>query len=244
MTPDEKEFTVTQAGNLCGVGRSTINYWIRTKKVHAKKHGNKYLIPAEELLLLLKSRGKHLPSALKPEHTHEPIFRKKIPCWEYWKDTRHGEGCKGCVVSGNKLETCFNAKESDRLQCETDCNECHYYQKIYLPRIRFVHQFDFPAAITREFYFLCGNYKWAKLCEVPVEELPGMGIENVFHADSLEMMISNIKKERLGERLPVSYNIFLKNRRRGKLRAAISLFPLSEPAGTLIAALSQASPPG
>lgn len=237
MKSVEKELTVSQAANLCGVGRSTINYWIRTKKIHAKKDGKKYLIQVNELRLLLQSRGKNLPTALKPEDIHEPIFRKILPCWEYWTDTRHGKGCKGCVVSGNKLETCFNAKTNDRLQCETECNECHYYQNIYFPRIRFVHQLESPAAISRELYFLGGNQQWAKLCEVPIEELPGMGIENVIHADSLEMIISNIKKERLGERIPVSYSIFLKNKHLGKLRATVSLIPLIEPTGTLITAV-------
>jgi len=76
MSPDEKELTVTEASNLCGVGRSTISYWIRKKKIHAKRHGKKYLIPAKELLLLLQSRGKDLPHELKPEDIHEPIFKK------------------------------------------------------------------------------------------------------------------------------------------------------------------------
>jgi len=237
MNPDEKELTVTEASNLCGVGRSTINYWIRTKKIHAKRHGKKYLIPAKELLLLLQSRGKDLPHELKPEDIHEPIFKNALPCWEYWMDTAHGKGCRHCVVSANKLETCFNAKTNDSLQCKTECNECRYYQEIYLPRIRFIHQFEFPAAISRELHFLGGNHRWAQLCEIPIEELPGMGIESVVHADSLEVMISNIKRERLGKRVPISCSIFLKNRHQGKLGVKVSLFPLSEPPGTLITSL-------
>ena len=44
----------------------------------------------------------------------------------------------------------------------------------------------------------------------------------------------NIKKVRLGEHSPVLNSIFLKNRLEGKLKVAVSFFPLSEPAGILI----------
>jgi len=234
MKTVEKNLSVSRAADLCGVARSTINYWIRTKKIQADRVGKKYTIPVMELILLYKSRGKSLPKALKEADSHEPIFRKMIPCWEFWKDTLHGNRCKGCVVSTHELPTCFSAKESSRFGCRSECAVCQYYQELYLPRIRFVHQIQYPAVVFKELQFWGGNSKWAELCEVKINELPGIGIEQIIHAESLETMISNIKKFKLAEPIPNSFDIYMKNRRQGKIMVSISLIPLVEPDGFLL----------
>lgn len=239
MKPAEKKISVTEAAKLCNVARSTINYWIRTKRIQADRSGKKYTIPVNELLLMLKSKGKPLPEALKDIETQEPVFRRMIPCWKFWKDTRHGLKCKDCVVSENELLTCFSAKESSKFGCRNECANCQYYQEIYLPRIRFLYQIGYPAAVIKDLQFWGCNHKWAELCGVSTNELPGMGIEQVIHTDSLEKMISNIKKINLGEPVSVSIDIFLKNRLRGKIVASVSFMPLIEPVGVLITGLNK-----
>ena len=161
------------------------------------------------------------------------IFKSLQCCWEYWEGHDRMRGCEGCVVFLKRLDVCFTAKINGRFHCNTVCNECHYYLETYLPRMHFIHQIDVPAAIYRDLYFWSGNSSWADLCEVQERNLLGMGIERVVHPDSLPIVISSIKNAVLGDPdAPRSCSIFLNNRKHGKLKARIAVYPLSEPSGT------------
>ena len=234
MTPDQTRFSVNEAASLCGVGRSTITYWIRNNKLYADRSGNSYSIPIEGLQLFLKSSGKEIPPELKRDGLRGPVFNTSRPCWEYWKGSDHCQRCPDCVVFVNHIDTCFTAKQSLKLHCGGSCHECRYYHEIYLPRIQFIHQIEFPATVFKDFYFWGGNRHWNELCDIPERELIGLGIEHVFHAESLAMVMANIKKRSLGDPAPISYRIFLKNKLQGKIAATIFVFPVNRMFGTFL----------
>lgn len=234
MITDQKALSVKSAASLCSVGRSTITYWIRAKKLHADRSGKSYLIPIDELLLFLKSSGKNIPRELKSDNFHRPIFRTFQHCWEYWKGNHQGYNCNECVVSANHLDICFTAKKSEELRCLESCIDCRYYQDIYLPRIQLIYQIEYPAAVYNGLYLWGGNKKWAELCGVQEKELVGLGIEHIVHPDSLEVMISIIKKKSLGQSEPDSFSLFLKNGKGGRLSVTIYHFPISRTPGSFL----------
>ncbi len=99
--------------------------------------------------------------------------------------------------------------------------------------MQFIYQIDHPAAIYKDLHFWVGNMSWAKLCELQEKDLLGMGVEHLIHPDSLGTVISDIRKRALGSRaIPKTYSIFLKNKRYGKLKVRIAVYPLNEPSGT------------
>lgn len=234
MIEDEKMLSVPEAAALCGVTRSTINNWINNKKLNAIRSVRNYAVPAKELLIFLRSTGREIPSELQSDDLKGPLFKTFQYCWDYSKDTEHGEGCKGCVVSDKELDVCFTARGSSKLDCTVECCECRYYQEIYLPRIQFIHQLDFPAAVCKGLFFWGANSRWAAINRIPQKEFPGMGIERLIHPNAIEMAISAIRKMELGESLPMTFNIFLKSKTKGKQEASISFFPLNEPPGTFL----------
>lgn len=230
MEIDEKILSSTEVAKLCGVSRGTINYWILNKKLYAKRSVRNYSIPVKDLLLFLKSSRREIPHELQNNNFERPIFRSSQHCWEYWKGNNHANGCENCVVLTNKLDICFTANESSRFHCDTRCNECQYYIKTYLPRLQIIHQIEFPAAIYKDLYLWGGNKNFAELCEVQERDLPGMGIEQIVHPDSLAMVISNIKNRALGDpKVPSAYSIFINNTKCGKLKVNISVYPLKDP---------------
>jgi len=235
MITNEKTLSVSETARLCDVSRGTINYWIKAKKLHAKRSGRNYSIPVNELLLFLKSSKKEIPHELKNTYFQRPLFRSFLPCWEYWHGKDHGPGCKDCVVYINKLETCFTAKESSRFQCDSTCAECQYYLEVYLPKIQFVNQFNLPAVIYKDLYVWAGNNQFSELFEVQKSDLPGMGIEQLIHPDSLSKVISIIKHRALGDQdVPKTYSIYLNNRKHGKLKVTIAVYSLKEPLDTYL----------
>lgn len=234
MIKAEKTVSVPKAAIFCGVTRSTINNWINSKKLYARRSGRNYLVPKKELLLFLRSTGKRIPPELGNDDFQEPVFKSLQPCWEYWKGSDHGDGCGDCVVSSNQLTPCFTAKESKRLHCPDGCEQCRYYRDIYLPRIDFIHQIELPAAVCKGLYFWGANNRLAEISRIPQKNFPGTGIESVIHPDSLEAVISNIKKMELGEPVPMTQSIFLKNKPSGKLRSTICMSPLNEPSGAFL----------
>ena len=44
----ENLLSVSQVASLCGVGHSTVGYWVRGNKLGARRVGNQYSIPVEE----------------------------------------------------------------------------------------------------------------------------------------------------------------------------------------------------
>ena len=233
MITEEKTMSVPQAASLCGVTRSTVNHWIKIKKLHANRSGRNYSVPVKDLFLFLKSTERKIPFELESDDLGS-VFKSYRRCWNYWKDTDHGEGCNGCVVLANQMKACFTAKNSSRLQCSNRCNECAYYQDIYLPRIEFIHQFDLPAAVCQGLFFLGVNNRWAKICQLPQKDFPGTGIERVIDHGSLETVISLIKKLRIGEHIQPANSVYLKNGIEGKQEVVVSSFHLNEPQGTFL----------
>jgi len=235
MPTSKKALSVTQVSSLCGVGRTRIGYWIRSRKLHANRVGRNYSIPVEELLFFLKSTGQEIPHELAEENSSGPFFRSFRNCWLYWQGSTHGKHCKDCMAFKNHLNVCFTAKGSGSSGCSKECDECRYYQETYLPRIQFIYQIDLPAAVYMDLCLWGGNRKWAELCEVPEKDLIGMGIESVVHPNSLETVISDTKRRAMGDsEVPRTFNIFMKNKQNGKLKVCVSLYPLKKPSGTFL----------
>ncbi len=235
-----KELSVTKTADLCGVNRNTVGYWIKTKKLRAHRVGKNYSIPVEDLLFYLKSSGQNIPDELSDGSNLDFHFKTIQRCWQYFQGEPHGNTCHNCIVFKNNLEICFPGKRMDSLECSNQCHECHYYLETYLPRIQFIHQISIPAAVYQDFYIWGGNSFWAALCGVQEKNLLGIGIEEIFHPDSLETLISNLKKRELEvSSVPRSYKIFLKNNEHRKLQVDFSVYPLKEPSNAFLVLAEQ-----
>ena len=149
MIDMENLLSVSQVASLCGVGHSTVGYWVRTHKLLAHRVGKQYSIPVEELLLYLKSKGREIPDELAGVDSLSPGSRTFQNCWQYFKDVTDGHDCNDCFVFKKRVETCFTSRGTGSLECSTDCPDCKCYMGTYLPRIQFIHQISFP----------CGNIK-------------------------------------------------------------------------------------
>ena len=224
--------TVAQVAALCGVNRNTVGLWIRSRKLHAERKGRNYSILASELLFFLKSTGRDIPAGLAAETTLAPHFRTIQKCWDYFQNRNHLNGCRGCAVYKNQLEACFAGKDSSATVCGGECGDCRYFQETFLPRVQLIHQLDLPAAVYKDFYLRCGNRQWAQVMGQAEKGLIGLGIENVFHPDSLGGVMASFKKRALGDpAVPRTDDVFVMNSRREKVALLISVYPLVEPAG-------------
>ena len=231
----QKSLSVAQAALLCGVGRTTVGYWIRSKKLRANRIGRNYSIPVQDLLYFLKSSGQEIPSELQDENLRGPIFKSFQHCWEYWQGREPARNCEACVAFKRRVEVCFTAKNIKASKCSKECDLCQYYVEIFLPKIHFVNQINTPAAVIKDLYFWCGNSKWARLCGVRKKDLIGLGIEEIVHPSSLETMISRAKRRSLGDfEIPEKFILNLKNRQTGKVAILVSVYPLSEPEGPFL----------
>ena len=65
MEKFDKSLSVTQAAALCGVGRTTVGYWIRSNRLPASRKGKKYEIPVQDLLYFLRAGGHKIPVQLE-----------------------------------------------------------------------------------------------------------------------------------------------------------------------------------
>lgn len=230
MTTQEKALSVSKIAELCGVGRSTIGYWIRSKKLKANRIGKKYFIPIDELICFLESSGFSIPENLPPITADHTALRSYPKCWNYWEGSVHGQGCKECLVFETDVDICFMAKCSDCLQCPKQCYECDYYLKFYLPKIEFTSQIALPAMTYKKFVILGGNSKMVELSGIPKNDLVGMGVENIIHQESLETVIQLSKKRALMDPKAEIFNtVFLKTKHHQKLGVKFSLYPLNDP---------------
>jgi excisionase family DNA binding protein len=230
MLKYDKSLSVTQAAALCGVGRTTVGYWIRSNKLPASRKGKKYEIPVQDLLYFLKAGGHSIPAQLEKANFNGPVFRTFQPCWQYYQGSSHGTNCYRCIAFQKKLQVCFSARNSGKLVCMEHCEACRYYQETYYPRLQIIHQFDIPAAVVKDLYFWAGNLEMADLCEVEENDLVGMGIEKIIHPDSLEQVISEAKRKALGDpEAPTECSIYIKNNQLNKIKARLSVFLLKEP---------------
>jgi excisionase family DNA binding protein len=231
----KKTLSVTEAAKLCGVGRTNVGYWIRSKKLRVNRVGRNYSIPIDELLFFLKKTGKKIPPELAELDRKGLFFRSYQHCWQFHEGTDHGEQCKDCVAFRNQLSFCFTANKSGSLGCPISCEECRYYIETFRSRIQFIHQIEAPAAVYRDLYFWGGNSRWARLCGVPESDLVGMGVEQIIHPDSLEKVISTAKRWALNDSsLPGEFSLFFKKGKSGKREVFLSVYPLNEPAGTFL----------
>jgi excisionase family DNA binding protein len=229
MSELPKTLSVSKAATLCGVGRTTVGYWIRSKKLYARRTGRKYTIPVEDLLFFLQSSGQRIPAELSQQNVYRPIFRSFQNCWQYWYGSIHARNCTGCIAFENQQHACFTLKDSGLLKC-TGCYQCPYYVETIYPRIQFVHQISTPAAVFKDFHLWDGNAPCAELCEVHPKDLVGMGIEKIVHASSLAKIIEAIRKIMLGNLdFGKSCRISVHNSHLGRREIQVSVFPLQEP---------------
>ena len=234
MAGIQKSLSVSEAAALCEVGRTTVGYWIRSKKLHATRVGRNYTIPIEDLLFFLKSSGQEIPPELLERNSSGPIFKSYQNCWQYWNGSDHGLKCHRCIAFRNQLQACFTVKDSGLLGC-SDCSTCRYYLETFLHRIQFVHQIELPAAVFKDLYLWGGNSSCAELCGVQQKELIGMGIERIVHANSLPKVIEAIRKLALGEpEIKQDCIISIKNHGQNPREIRLSVYLLSEPANAFL----------
>ena len=232
MANQQQILTVAQVAALCVVNRNTVGLWIRSRKLHAVRKGRNYSILASELLFFLKSTGREIPAELAEDTTLAPHFRAIQSCWDYFQSSNHLNGCRECTVYKNQLEACFAGKDSSSTVCRGECGDCRYFQETFLPRVQLVHQLHLPAAVYKDFSLWCGNKPWAQVMGQVEKDLIGLGIENVFHPDSLGVVMASFKKRALGDlSVPRTDVVFVMNDRREKVAMTISVYPLVEPAG-------------
>jgi len=234
MIGTQKTLPVSQVAVLCGVGRTTVGYWIRSRKLVAHRIGRNYAVPLEDLLFFLKNSGQKIPPELLQENSKRPIFKSFQNCWQHWSGSEHARNCQGCIAFKNQLQTCFTVKDSGMLGC-SHCDTCRYYQETYLSRIQFVHQIEVPAAVFKDLYLWGGNSYCADLCGVDEKDLIGMGIEKIVHSSSLETVITTVKKNSIGDSgLQANCDISIKTALNGQHEVRVSVYPLREPGGTFL----------
>ena len=234
MTGTNKTLSVSRAANLCGVGRTTVGYWIRSKKLNAHRVGRNYSILIDDLLFFLKNSDQKIPPELLRENSNGLIFKSYQNCWQHWQGREHGGRCQNCIVFQNQLPACFTFKDSGLLQC-FDCETCSYYSETIFPRIQFVHQIDMPAAVLKDLYLWGGNSRCAELFGVQPDDLIGIGVEKLVHASSLAKVIEKVRQMALGESMTGSRcKINIKNRDKRSQEIHIWIYPLNEPSRTYL----------
>ena len=199
MLENEHYLSVSEIAGLCGVGRSTVTYWIRRKRLKAVENGNGYAVAVSVLHAYLKSSGREIPQEIATGWQGGPDFRSLKPCWAYWKGTAHGAQCPACVVMTRQLRECFIARRSGDLRCGLSCAECRYYQEHYLPRFNFIHQLEFPAAVFKGLHFWGANRILENLCGIGSAESMGLGLDEVLDSPSLAALITTQRQNCLGE---------------------------------------------
>jgi excisionase family DNA binding protein len=229
MSGTQKTLSVSQAASMCGVGRTTVGYWIRSKKLHALRVGRNYTIPVEDLVVLLKNNRRRIPPELLCANSSRPIFKSFQSCWEHWRGSEHGRNCHDCIAFKNQLQACFTVKESEFIGC-SDCDNCRYYLEMFMPRIQFIDQIDLPAAVFRNLYLWGGNSHCAEICGVRQKDLIGIGLDKIVYADSLPKVIETVRKLAIGYPSPVeSCTISVNQGFGGRQKIHVSVFPLREP---------------
>ncbi len=235
MVSIPNSLSVSQAAALCKVGRTTVGYWVRSKKVFAHRDGRNYSIPVEDLLHFLKSSGQPIPPALANGHAQRPVFKTFQSCWTFWGGNGSGHLCGECTAFRCQVQDCFRIRESGESGCPHACRECRYYHDTFLARFQFIHQIDFPAAVFKGLSLWGGNPAWASLCGMPEESLIGLGIEKVVHPSSLPAVISTLKRISLGDKSGGATGpIFINAREREKRAVDAWVFPLCEPEGAFL----------
>ena len=234
MTGTKKTLSVSQAAALCGVGRTTVGYWIRSKKLYAHRVGRNYSILVEDLLFFLKNSNQKIPLELLRENSNGLIFKSFQNCWQYWHGSEHGRECHNCIAFKNQLQACFTVKDSGLPGC-TECDTCRYYLETFSPRIQLIHQLALPAAVFKDLHLWGGNSLCADVCRVAQKDLVGMGIEKIVHASSLAKVIEKVRQMALGETtVGDKCSIYVNMGVEGRQKIHVWVYPLIEPAGTFL----------
>lgn len=232
MNPILKTLSVREVATLCGVNRNTVGYWCRSGKIHAHRVGKKYLIPTKDLRLFLELSGRDIPEGLHLENPSARIFKTIEPCWEYFHKTPHGDECKDCRIFQKGMNVCFISRGFGISNCSEGCYECDYFRDLYLPRIQMVHQIAIPAFIYMDFHFWGGNRGGAELCGLEMDEILGMGMEELIHRDSLEFLLHKSRMLDLKERPSFkTFTLYFKNQNQDKIRVEAIFSSLHEPDG-------------
>jgi excisionase family DNA binding protein len=227
-----RNLSVSQAAALCGVGRTTVGYWVRSKKLFARRVGRNYTIPVNDLLHFLVSSGQSIPPALNEPGANGPLFKSLRPCWSYWQ-SEGGHRCSGCLAFRRRVEECFSIRDHAARGCSITCGECRFFREMYAARIQFIHQIDCPAAVFKGLTLWGANGAWSDLCRAAEEELTGAGLETVIHPSSLRAVLAAFKRSELGEKgVLISGLVLVGDSRLDAGRTAAWVFPLREPEGT------------
>ncbi|MBN2126197.1 MAG: helix-turn-helix domain-containing protein [Deltaproteobacteria bacterium] len=237
MEKGMERLTASDVARLCGVAQSTVRYWIRSGRLQAERQGRSYRVPREEFLFFLESSGQAIPDGLvsggRPSGRN---FRPVQSCWRYFEKDSRLHDCNGCPVYRNQVEICFTAATWGENSCRgAECRRCRYYLETYLPRIRFLDQISFPAAIYRDLFILGANHRILDLCGLSEEPRIVWGIEEIVHPDSLPTVISHAKRRMVGDpAVPRTYPIYLKDGQEHRIKLNVSIFPLMDPSGAFL----------
>ena len=235
MQSSEQRLSVSEVAECCGVGRSTVGYWVRSGKLRAERVGRDYTIAAQDLLHHLNNAGKPVPERLRGEVRDRPLFPPFRFCWEHRASTEEGADCSSCGVYRKSMRACFAGRRHVVPGRVIHCHRCGYYQDHIGPRIGFIHQIDSPAVVYEDLYIWGGNARFSEMSGFSPDELPGMDMERLIHPDSLGAVISNIKLRALGSpKVPSRYEMFVRKRGGVKARTEICVQPLKEPSRTFL----------
>jgi excisionase family DNA binding protein len=220
---------------LCKVGRTTVGYWVRSKKLFAFRNGRRFAIPEADLLHFLEQSGQPIPSEFGNGGPRGPMFKSFRNCWTYWPTDGEGHRCEDCAVFKHRLADCFCIRENGPTGCPVECRACRYFREMVAPRVQFIHQFDSPAAVVKDMNLWAGNAGWAELCGRTVDGLIGLGIEAFIHPMSLAAVIPLLKKAALGEKIGMMPGtVVIVTPLHHEKRVGTGVFPLHDPAGAYL----------
>jgi excisionase family DNA binding protein len=233
MIDTPKTLSVSEAAAICRVGRTTVGYWVRSKKLFARRTGRSFTIPVEDLRHFLVSSGQSIPPELGNDGSRGPQFKSFRNCWSYWQAEGGRHRCDRCLAFKRQVADCFSVRDNGSSGCTDQCRECRYFREMFAARFQFIHQIDSPAAVFKGLSLWGGNADWAGLCGLPEDGLIGLGIEKIIHPASLARVISVFKKAALGEKtgmIPGPVHIITPQREMEPINAWV--LPLRDPEGT------------
>jgi len=234
MISQTRLYSVYEVAAMCGVGRSTVTYWIRNRGLNATRKGKGYRVSDSDLQAFLPAKGRDLPAGIATSQQDPPVFKPLNPCWQYWQGIENGHRCQACIVLAHRLSPCFIARKSNRLQCQDACPECRHYLDNYRPRFSFIYQLDFPAGVYQDLHFWGANRALEHLFGVDALASVGMGLEQVIHSESLSDIITHNRKQQVGEPVPAAFPITFKTNAGEKVNATVSIYPLCRGENTFL----------
>jgi excisionase family DNA binding protein len=228
-----KTLSISQAAALCHIGRTTVGYWVRSRKLFARRIGRSFAIPVEDLVHFLRFTGQSVPPELNSGDGPGPVFRSFRSCWTYWQANENNHRCDHCLVCQRHVADCFSARDKGRSGCPDECHQCRYYQEMFLARFQFIYQIESPAAVFKDLSLWGGNALWSELCGLPEESLIGRGIETLIHPSCLAEVITQLKRLALAEKAGKIFgSVYFMTPKNEKRPVSCWIFPLRQPEGT------------